>query len=294
MDALTADPLLGLLLRNLHGLTNWSLREVSRLYRLVDVADLDSSFALIAPFLTDVTVAGKRQAAIASWSYLSGVAASQGVFVGLPSQAARSVGRAAAENPGFDVTPWLSGADRGYTGKPIAELNGRAVLGVKSLIARGFTPQEAVELSLRRAMQVPATEIPFTFRDVAANAVADGGTFARYRRVAAPGACDFCLMLASRGAVYRTASTASRDSSGERFHENCRCAVAVEVDPARVSEIAIDPGDAREISVYVKRYERRWSYNLGDDFYGALNTRRRAVNPPRVMTARPRDLALAA
>ena len=48
--------------------------------------------------------------------------------------------------------------------------------------------------------------------------VARAGT--RYARLPEPGACDFCLMLASRGAVY------SRDSVlGEvkKYHDNCRC-----------------------------------------------------------------------
>lgn len=48
--------------------------------------------------------------------------------------------------------------------------------------------------------------------------IADGMKFAR---VPEPGACNWCLMLASRGAVY------SKDSVGmtraTRFHDHCRC-----------------------------------------------------------------------
>lgn len=58
--------------------------------------------------------------------------------------------------------------------------------------------------------------------DTHANAIIAAGT--GYARVPEPGACSFCLMLASRGAAY------SREAveSANRYHDNCRC-VAIEV-----------------------------------------------------------------
>ena len=49
--------------------------------------------------------------------------------------------------------------------------------------------------------------------------VAKAGT--RYARVPEPGACSWCLMLASRGAAY----VGSQSAFGEmgRYHDNCRC-----------------------------------------------------------------------
>ena len=35
--------------------------------------------------------------------------------------------------------------------------------------------------------------------------------------------CAFCLMVASRGFVYRSEQTASKDASGEKYHGDCRC-----------------------------------------------------------------------
>ncbi len=35
--------------------------------------------------------------------------------------------------------------------------------------------------------------------------------------------CAFCLMVASRGFVYRSEQTASRDASGEKYHADCGC-----------------------------------------------------------------------
>lgn len=63
--------------------------------------------------------------------------------------------------------------------------------------------------------------------------VARAGT--RYARLPEPGACDFCLMLASRGAVYSAKTVVGGRATTERrkygvkigdvakYHDNCRC-----------------------------------------------------------------------
>lgn len=47
----------------------------------------------------------------------------------------------------------------------------------------------------------------------------------RYARAPEPGACAWCLMLSSRGAVYHSRSTAGEF---RRFHDDCRCQIEVE------------------------------------------------------------------
>lgn len=53
------------------------------------------------------------------------------------------------------------------------------------------------------------------------------GTRARYARVARPNCCDFCQMLAGRGAVYH-----SEKSAGEmtKYHDKCRCFATVKFE----------------------------------------------------------------
>lgn len=54
-----------------------------------------------------------------------------------------------------------------------------------------------------------------------------------YARAAALGACSFCKLMASRGAIYKTAGTAGReaderfsgDASVVKFHDNCHCTI---------------------------------------------------------------------
>lgn len=61
---------------------------------------------------------------------------------------------------------------------------------------------------------------------------------AAYARVPEPGACDFCLMLASRGFVY------SKDTAGDsvKFHGKCRCNVMPSWDETRARvEYGYDP-----------------------------------------------------
>lgn len=58
--------------------------------------------------------------------------------------------------------------------------------------------------------------------DTVAKAVETTGT--GYARVPEPGACSFCLMLASKGAAYSKESVQSANG----YHDNCRC-VGIEV-----------------------------------------------------------------
>lgn len=50
-------------------------------------------------------------------------------------------------------------------------------------------------------------------------------------RVPEPGACTWCLMIASKGTVYKSEFTAKyRKSDGNRYHNNCRCVIAEVLD----------------------------------------------------------------
>ena len=61
----------------------------------------------------------------------------------------------------------------------------------------------------------------------------------RYARVPSPGACSFCLMLATKGAVYYKDSFSNSSSSSSRFnnlgdarvHRNCKCRLLAEAFP---------------------------------------------------------------
>ncbi|MFF3673559.1 hypothetical protein ACFYYS_06155 [Streptomyces sp. NPDC002120] len=50
----------------------------------------------------------------------------------------------------------------------------------------------------------------------------DDSAIAWYRQ-ASSSACAFCLMLASRGAIYKTRRSAMHGWNGEEYHRNCHC-----------------------------------------------------------------------
>lgn len=55
---------------------------------------------------------------------------------------------------------------------------------------------------------------------------------ARWARYASANACEFCALMAIRGAVY-----GSEETAGAEYHDNCHC-IAVEVRPGRAYEPA--------------------------------------------------------
>jgi hypothetical protein len=70
-------------------------------------------------------------------------------------------------------------------------------------------------------------------RDTMRQAVQGDRYAVGYARTAALGACSFCKLMASRGAVYKTAETAGRnanerfsgDASVVKFHNDCHCGI---------------------------------------------------------------------
>ena len=60
------------------------------------------------------------------------------------------------------------------------------------------------------------------YRSTVANSAFASG--AGYARVPSGKTCDFCLMLASRGGVYKTAKTAGE---GKKFHGDCDCRIVL-------------------------------------------------------------------
>jgi hypothetical protein len=85
-------------------------------------------------------------------------------------------------------------------------------------------------------------------------------SFKAWRRVPEPKACDFCLMLASRGAVYHTAATAG---DGNDYHRHCRCDAVLETDFDAREDVWISPEDAnRKIAFHNRRTNRTYRYDL--------------------------------
>ena len=92
------------------------------------------------------------------------------------------------------------------------------------------------------------------YRETILNVSRDVGQRTRtaVARVPEAGACAFCRMLASRGAVYGSAEKAQSTKDGKRFHDNCRCSTQI----ARV--------DGADLPASVKALEIEWSRFAGE------------------------------
>lgn len=85
-----------------------------------------------------------------------------------------------------------------------------------------------------------------------------------YRRVPEPGACPFCLVLATRGAVYTSETTAG--GSANRYHAHCRCEPEAETQFDARYDTRIPAEDAnRTVSMWNRPKSqggRRYTYDL--------------------------------
>lgn len=112
-----------------------------------------------------------------------------------------------------------------------------------------------VESAMSKADGVTQKLVADVGRETVRQAVRQDREAVAYARVAALGACSFCKLMASRGAVYRTAGTAGRDAnelfSGEasvvKFHNNCHCGI---VPVFRGQQFQLSPHAARWDEIY--------------------------------------------
>ncbi len=166
-------------------------RGALRAFRGVDVADPD--WALIADrvagVLLDAQVSGTDIAA----GYLTQVARSE------VAPAAGRVGRVGVRtiDEFLEITPRAHGAR----------------------LARGLSDGEAIMATAAKLATSAGTEPHRLARDIVIDTASTDPRFFGWARVTVGDSCAFCLMLAGRGAVYRSAETAA----GKRYHTGCDC-----------------------------------------------------------------------
>lgn len=90
------------------------------------------------------------------------------------------------------------------------------------------------QLALRKLAGITNRLVQQPARETVYQATRKAGT--RYARVPEPHACVFCLLLASRGAVY-SRDTVLLTEAGKKYHDNCKC-LGIEVQtPADLPKI---------------------------------------------------------
>ncbi len=261
-------------------LRRWATLAALTLYGRVDPADPVPSLATIGPPAAVVYAVAVSSALTATDEYMGLLASTAGAQY------------AADWRRGRPTAPLTL-----PSGQPFAQWMTYAPEGVRALIGQGMEPAAAIEVSQARTVQALATAPTeqartTTFQRFLADAVIshsdtdpavmrpwtdeveqyanlwDGkrrreyqGPYRRWQRVPSPGACDFCLMLATR-TDYTSADAAmyagggegqvrmiargggrvdrigragvqrrrtSKMEAGDRYHKSCRCTVRMTV-----------------------------------------------------------------
>jgi hypothetical protein len=92
-----------------------------------------------------------------------------------------------------------------------------------SRVNGGMSDVQALVATANRLAGSVATEPHRVDRGATIDTASKDSRFKGWARIAEAGACDFCRMLASRGAVYQSQATAATQASGQRYHVHCRC-----------------------------------------------------------------------
>lgn len=102
---------------------------------------------------------------------------------------------------------------------------------IQQLEKQGMRPDEAHAAAFKLSARAVSSAVVDAGRELTEAAIHDDETALGYARMPSAGACAFCLLLASRGAVYSkttvltTTSRSKRRGSGKSFHEGCNCAM---------------------------------------------------------------------
>lgn len=130
------------------------------------------------------------------------------------------------------------------------------------------------ELAKRKLAGIVNRLVAQPARETVFGATVAAGT--RFARVPEPGACAFCLMLASRGAVY-SRETVVKTGGGREYHDNCRCLGIEVARPADLPQINRDLGSFWWDSVVENRSDYGEDLSDFQVFSAALAARREAV-----------------
>lgn len=97
-------------------------------------------------------------------------------------------------------------------------------------------------------------------RDTIVTAVGDDREASAYARYARPGACYFCALMATRGAVYHSEESAGIDANdrfegeGEaKFHDHCHCTL-----------VPVFKGQRYEPPGHIERFDQIYRESTGD------------------------------
>ena len=207
------------------------LREMARLWPQLDPERIDETWPPLVALIERVVASEHSvasQVGIAEYLALRGAEGVTSVF--LPSPAALAL---EAVRTSLTVTG------------PVA---------MKLAIRRGLPRPQASKLALVQLQGAAARHVLNGVRDTTLAAVAADPEVLGWARIARPGGCAFCVMLSTRGGVYRSKETALTSKSGTAYHDHCGC-----VTQPIFSETWSPPS-------YMRRFEELYESSTRDSY----------------------------
>lgn len=187
------------------------MRELVRLWPLIDLDKLDETAAEWIGFVTDLVLTWRLQSVDRALSYYDEFRRAE---IGQPLPNRGNYRSLAKPEPAAIRTSLL------VTGP----------IGVKSRIGKGFDPRIAKAKALVDVSGAASRHVLDGGRQLITEAVVKDKVALGFMRVTDDDPCAFCAMLASRGPVYRSRESAlTRRVPGEnelhRYHDHCACQV---------------------------------------------------------------------
>lgn len=194
-------------------------RSAAELWPLLDPVDVHGTKERWVEAMVPLVVRMWRVSADVAAVYLEAWAQAKGVSVEVPAESAESV---AALEEALRVSLLVTG--------PLSLLTPTQ--------AHGLTHAQRTALS--RVIGAVIRHVMNGGRGKVIDTINASPDLVGWRRVVSPGACDFCLMLADRGAVY------SAETARFAAHDNCSCTVEPAVGGESVKVLPYTPTKRRK------------------------------------------------
>lgn len=178
-----------------------AVADVVRLWPALNPEDLAGSWGALQAALETLVLSGRQDAAALAGSYLTAFRALEGV----------------------SGSPIIVSGAKTALDAVTTSLRVTGPVTIMRAVALGQTPTQAARTGLLSVAGSVSRLILGGGRDTIHNSIAADKKALGYARVASGGACAFCAMVASRGPVYKSQSTARGGDDG--YHDHCNCGI---------------------------------------------------------------------